>query len=53
MKNILIPLISAVLLTSCATVNYSYDGNAFKKSMHTITQEDLKKNLYVIASDEM
>ena len=53
MKNILIPLISAVLLTSCTTVNYSYDGNAFKKSMHTITQEDLKKNLYVIASDEM
>ena len=53
MKNILIPLISAVLLTSCTTVNFSYDGNAFKKSMHTITQEDLMKNLYVIASDEM
>lgn len=53
MKNILIPLLSAVLLSSCASVNYTYDGNAFKKSMRSITQEDLKKNLYVIASDEM
>ncbi|MCP2038196.1 M28 family metallopeptidase [Chryseobacterium sp. HSC-36S06] len=53
MKNILIPLFSVVLLTSCATVNYSYEGRAFKNSLQSITQDDLKKNLYVIASDEM
>lgn len=53
MKKILIPLFSAVLLSSCATVNYSYDGKAFKNSMESISQENLKKNLYVIASDDM
>ena len=53
MKKILIQLFSAVLLISCASINYSYDGKAFKNSMNSISQENLKKNLYIIASDEM
>lgn len=53
MKKILIPVFSAVILSSCASVNYSYDGGAFKEAYHSISQDDLKKNLYVIASDEM
>jgi len=46
-------LLSAVLLTSCATTNYSYDGRAFRKAYESISQEDLKRDLYIIASDEM
>lgn len=53
MKNLFLPLFSVVMLSSCASVNYSYDGKAFKQSLETISQQDLKKNLYVIASDEM
>ncbi|MBU8882508.1 M28 family peptidase [Kaistella sp. DKR-2] len=53
MKKFFIPLFSVVLLSSCASVNYSYDGKAFNHSLETITQQNLKKNLYVIASDEM
>lgn len=53
MKNIFVPLLSAVLLTSCATTNYSYDGRAFRKAYESISQDDLKRDLYIIASDEM
>lgn len=53
MKRLLIPIFSAVILTSCATANYSYDGKVYKESYALISQENLKKNLYVIASDEM
>lgn len=53
MKNILLPLVGAVLLTSCTAANYSYEGRAFKNAYNSIKQQDLKKNLYVIASDEM
>lgn len=53
MKKLLLPLFSAVVLTGCATVNYSYEGKVFQKSMQTITQEDLKEDLYVVASDDM
>lgn len=53
MKNLFLPLFSVVMLSSCASVNYSYDGKVFKQSLETISQQDLKKNLYVIASDEM
>lgn len=53
MKNIIVPLLSAVLLTSCATVNYSYEGKAFRKAYESISQADLKRDLFVIASDEM
>ena len=53
MKSLFLPLFSVVMLSSCASVNYSYDGKVFKQSLETISQQDLKKNLYVIASDEM
>ncbi|OWK73266.1 peptidase M28 [Flavobacteriaceae bacterium JJC] len=53
MKKFFIPLFSVVLLSSCASVNYSYDGKAFNHSLETITQQNLRKNLYMIASDEM
>lgn len=41
------------LLSSCAAVNYSYDGNAFKDAYSSIKSEELKENLYVIAADDM
>lgn len=43
----------AVLLSSCAAVNYSYEGKSFKKAYASIKSEELKKNLYVIAADDM
>lgn len=53
MKKILIPLFSALVLTSCTAVNYSMDARAFKSAVNSISQDNLKKNLYVIAADEM
>src|SRR5690606_37764424 len=44
---------AAFILTSCASSNLSYDGRAFKTSSESITEADLKRHLYVIASDEM
>lgn len=41
-----------VFLQSCA-VNYALDGLAYKKAYAQIKTEDLKKNLYVIASNDM
>nr|WP_090079067.1 M28 family metallopeptidase [Halpernia frigidisoli] len=41
------------MLSSCAAVNYSYEGKAFKSAFSSIKSEDLKKNLYVIAADNM
>ncbi|AZA83422.1 peptidase M28 [Chryseobacterium lactis] len=63
MKKLLIPLFSIVLLSSCATAKVS-DGNAsppvstkhdkaFTNAYKAIKAEDLKKNLYVIAADDM
>ena len=52
MKKPIILLFSAMLMTSCA-VNLGYEGKTFKKSYESITSADLKKHLYVIASDEM
>ncbi|MET3036703.1 M28 family metallopeptidase [Chryseobacterium sp. NRRL B-14859] len=62
MKKLLIPLL-AIAMTSCATTNIS-DGNSsgsvaakhdkgYTIGYKMINAEDLKKNLYVIASDEM
>ncbi|MGO4710303.1 M28 family peptidase [Chryseobacterium sp. 2TAF14] len=68
MKKLLLPLFSVILLISCgglktSTENqnsgqYSSSGNlksekAFNKAYQRIKLKDLKKNLYVIASDEM
>lgn len=54
MKNsrIFIVAAGAFLLQSCAT-NYGLEGKSFKETYNTITSGDLKKNLYVVASDEM
>ncbi len=53
-NHILLPIIGAALLSSCtATNNLSYEGKAFKSAYASITADELKKNLMVIASDEM
>ncbi|MDG4650902.1 M28 family metallopeptidase [Chryseobacterium arthrosphaerae] len=62
MKKLLIPLFSIAVLASCGTAKMS-DGTspsvsakhdkAFSNAYKMINSEDLKKNLYVIASDEM
>ncbi|WP_267406231.1 MULTISPECIES: M28 family metallopeptidase [unclassified Chryseobacterium] len=67
MKKILIPLFSAAVMVSCGSANVSNKGNSSQNSISTKVQgdksflsaykeikaDDLKKNLYVIASDEM
>lgn len=40
------------LMQSCA-VNYGLDGKPFKQTYSVIKQDELKKNLYVVASNEM
>ncbi|WP_374462594.1 M28 family metallopeptidase [Chryseobacterium sp.] len=63
MKKILIPLFVMAIMTSCGTAKIS-DGNAshpvstkhnraFNKAYEVINADDLKKNLYVIAADDM
>lgn len=62
MKKLLIPLFAITLMTSCGTAQVS-DGashpistkhdKGFTHAYKMIKAEDLKKNLYVIASDEM
>ncbi|WP_261512049.1 M28 family metallopeptidase [Chryseobacterium paludis] len=64
MKKILIPLFTVVILSSCETAKVTTNGQpsskvlsksekAFQSAYHEIKIDDLKKNLYVIASDEM
>ncbi|AKK74080.1 peptidase M28 [Chryseobacterium sp. P1-3] len=63
MKKILIPLLALVVMTGCGTANVSNTVSSQSvSSKHDkgyaigykmINAEDLKKNLYVIASDEM
>lgn len=68
MKKILIPIFSAVIVASCGTSNVTTNnqnksatlnsgsftnGKAFEVAYQTIKLEDLKKNLYVIAADDM
>ena len=50
-KYFILPLAFA-LLQSCAA-NLSYSGSPFKKSMGSITSDELKTHLYIVASDEM
>lgn len=52
-KQIVTAVGCAVILTSCATANYSYDGKAFKDAISSIKSDEMKKNLYVIAADDM
>ncbi len=53
MKYVFIAALAGAVLTSCATAGIGYEGSAFKKSYESITSQDLKKHLYIIASDEM
>lgn len=65
MRKLIIPLLAAVLLTSCGASKVSKEtsgssvsssktyNKAFQSAYKEIKAEDLKKNLYVIASDEM
>jgi Zn-dependent M28 family amino/carboxypeptidase len=68
MKKFLIPILSIVVLASCGTSKVATNGQntsnsasssssktdkAFQSAYQNIKLEDLKKNLYVIASDEM
>ena len=45
-------LLALALLQSCAT-NLSYSGSPFKKSYESISSDELKTHLYIVASDEM
>ncbi|WEK70691.1 MAG: M28 family metallopeptidase [Candidatus Chryseobacterium colombiense] len=65
MKKVIIPVLAAVVLTSCGASKTSMEtsgssivsptiyNKAFQSAYKEIKAEDLKKNLYVIASDEM
>ncbi|MDQ0594395.1 hypothetical protein QFZ37_002764 [Chryseobacterium ginsenosidimutans] len=64
MKKLFIPLFSIAVLVSCGTAKISTDAasstssgvkgdKAFVSAYKEISADDLKKNLYVIASDEM
>jgi hypothetical protein len=64
MRKLLVPVFSAVLLVSCGTAKTASDvsssqnsavkgDKAFVSAYKEIKAADLKKNLYVIASDEM
>lgn len=48
-----IPLLASLVLYSCASNNLSYEGRTFKNAYLSIKADELKKNLTVIASDEM
>lgn len=50
-KYLILPLAFA-LLQSCAA-NLSYSGSPFQKSYQSITSDELKTHLYIVASDEM
>ena len=50
------PLIGIFALgtaVGCATNNLSYEGRIFKNSYQSIVANDLKEDLYIIASDDM
>ena len=62
MKKIFFPIFSAIILTACNTANISGNNSdssnaknerTFNKAYQQIKLNDLKKNLYIIASDEM
>ncbi|MGD1317950.1 M28 family metallopeptidase [Chryseobacterium sp. 2R14A] len=62
MKKIFLPVFSSIILLSCNTANISSDRTdsinaksekVFSKAYQQIKLNDLKRNLYIIASDEM
>lgn len=48
-----VSLVASLVMFSCASNNLSYEGKVFKNAYASIKAEELKKNLMVIASDEM
>lgn len=48
-----VSLVASLVMFSCASNNLSYEGKAFKNAYASIKADELKKNLMVIASDEM
>ena len=53
LTRIFVPIVASLVLYSCASNNLSYEGKAFRTAYESIKAEELKKNLMVIASDEM
>ena len=53
LTRIFVPIVASLVLYSCVSNNLSYEGKAFKTAYESIKADELKKNLMVIASDEM
>jgi Zn-dependent M28 family amino/carboxypeptidase len=53
MKKLGISIVLLLGLVSCKTIDYATTGKTFQQSYESIKAIDLKKNLMVIASDEM
>lgn len=57
MKKLILPLLVGAMLSSCTASktisDLSQEGASYKQIYQLINQEELKKNLYVIAGDEM
>lgn len=53
LTRIFVLIVASLVLYSCASNNLSYEGKAFKSAYESIKADELKKNLMVIASDEM
>ena len=53
LRSSLLTISFVALLSSCTAINYSYEGKPFKSAYSSIRSEDLQKNLYVIAADDM
>ena len=53
LTRIFVPIVASLVLYSCASNNLSYEGKDFKTAYESIKADELKKNLMVIASDEM
>ena len=53
LTRIFVPIVASLVLYSCASNNLSYEGKAFRIAYESIKADELKKNLMVIASDEM
>ena len=53
LTRIFVPIVASLVFYSCASNKLSYEGKAFKSAYESIKADELKKNLMVIASDEM
>ncbi|WP_124642668.1 M28 family metallopeptidase [Amniculibacterium aquaticum] len=53
MKRVSISVLILLGLVSCKTIDYTTNGKAYNQAYESIKSDELKKNLFVIASDEM